>query len=1159
MSALVLLGAVAGIGKYLADQFDTVSGQPMEPIPNPSHYDSIYESHTVAQTQQHMTHIAQQRTEQALDPASGLVRPMFNQMDSYAQQLAQTGDHDEALRRVKSNMVPFHRGQQTKQSLNFDRVNPLEQMAGGGQGHLVASNKVELPSFYDATERFITPGDDPGKMRDLSRFEVSRLKNSEMLAEPERVAPTINNSTFRPQPKTLSELRIQDRPLLEGRLIEGQRGSMRGQVGELIQNRPTRFVECDVDALVATRATVTKAPIPGETGDLLTQRIASQRDVFDLRGGAKHAQDARTAVPDIAPAKRLEQIPDQEHSQVGAHQATSNTSERFESTYDLGRQQKVSSYVPHAFRPSKSAITTADGHVRSQKEMLDSLPVSNVAGAARRVTARDPDAKLDATNRESLHQPAPMMNASNAAGAAKQTLVSSQELTTQRDTLDAQWNPSVSSTARASVVYDPHQSLAQTLRVSEPLPIANAAGRQQARVASDARDPNKQVLQDDLPLVASGHSRHIVYDPNQVPDETLRQTLHGLEAGAGAVAVHSRSIAFDAHRPALITQRDVGALQQFNGGGVKKSIVSTQDPLDATLRDVMAQAGGETAGAMRVQSKSLAYDPNDVPDATTRETTSGPMQLVHGANQQRGLAYDPNHTPDATLKDSTTGQWQLIHGSTQQKSVAFDPSQRPDTTLKDSTTGEWQMVHGANQQKGLAYDPNQRPDATLKESTTGQWQLIHGSTQQKSVTYDPHQRPDATLKDSTTGEWQLVHGANQHMGLAYDPHQRPDTTLKDSTTGEWQLVHGASQHKGLAYDPNNRPDATLKDSTTGQWQLVHGSTQHKSLAYDFQQRPDATLKDSTTGEWERVNGATRTKSLAYDPNQRPDTTLRESVLHETSGVVQGQQRGVVYDPNERPRDTQRQDTGPLERAVSTVRTRGIAYDPNDRPATTLKEGTAVEYERIASGVRTKGIVHDPNDMPRETLRYSDEMEHIGASGQQRGTVWRGADGLAKPTDRVTAEHVGHAARNRGAGYVSTKWLAKQTNKVDSVSHFGTRMSSVSGQNATRSSIFQYDASGAKEKTLFRYAPTPSGLKTYQGKDERYGSVLQKMSELRRVQQDTTNVEMVRATRIPVQMIQAPCVTERPAVEHRDDFAKQFIPMPRNNMVIQINPQGGSNM
>ena len=195
--------------------------------------------------------------------------------------------------------------------------------------------------------------------------------------------------------------------------------------------------------------------------------------------------------------------------------------------------------------------------------------------------------------------------------------------------------------------------------------------------------------------VQGPHNRHKVYDPNDVPRTTIKETnIHDSNGGNMGIQAPSRQPVYDPNDVPRTTIKETN-IHDNNGGYMSIQGPSRQpvyDPNDVprtTIKETNIHDNNGGYMGIQAPSRQPVYDPNDVPRTTIKETNihdnNGGYMSIQGPSRQR--VYDPNDVPRVTIKETNihnerTGN---VGNRYQLKSVAYDPNNVPRTTMKQTS------------------------------------------------------------------------------------------------------------------------------------------------------------------------------------------------------------------------------------------------------------------------------------------------------------------------------------------------------------------------------------------------------------------------------------------------------------------------------------------
>lgn len=149
------------------------------------------------------------------------------------------------IRREHNNMVPFF-GSNVKQNLEEFTNQPLLDLHTGNTSTFV--HKKEVQPFFSQKPENIYGNPVFSASVNTERYIPSLYRQNEIPFDKERISAPIANTVdnpIKPLYKTVNELRPGNKPkdTYEGRIVAGQRSSVRGVQSEMVKRRPDTFYE----------------------------------------------------------------------------------------------------------------------------------------------------------------------------------------------------------------------------------------------------------------------------------------------------------------------------------------------------------------------------------------------------------------------------------------------------------------------------------------------------------------------------------------------------------------------------------------------------------------------------------------------------------------------------------------------------------------------------------------------------------------------------------------------------------------------------------------------------------------------------------------------------------------------------------------------------
>lgn len=222
-----------------------------------------------------------------------------------------TGEYMSEGEFTHNNMVPYFGGRSRQNTKEGVHATLMENFTGVSTADY--KRKCEIPAMFDMSR-------DLGNVRGTAnqtdyyrdRMEDPRARNNELPFTQQRVGPGLGKGFGSAptggyqqleiqdyaRPKCVDELRVGGNPKLtfEGRMVDGQKARMRGEVGAVNKNRVNTFFEQGEDRLLKTTGAYLKPTEVPEFNVKPTHRLDTTREYM---GTAIAANKARTAEPAV--------------------------------------------------------------------------------------------------------------------------------------------------------------------------------------------------------------------------------------------------------------------------------------------------------------------------------------------------------------------------------------------------------------------------------------------------------------------------------------------------------------------------------------------------------------------------------------------------------------------------------------------------------------------------------------------------------------------------------------------------------------------------------------------------------------------------------------------------------------------------------------------
>jgi ribosomal protein L7/L12 len=759
-------------------------------------------------------------------------------------------------------------------------------------------------------------------MQDVAGEFTSIYQNNVLPFEQERVGPGILGKAEQGyqqldvnevvRPKTIDELRIEPKESFAGRTVDGQKGSVRGELGDVRPNRFVRFVSQTVDNLFRTLGATTKPTATMKFAPRTDRRLddvelsekgqfvgaasaAADRRKFqanfyedkvkDFKDGRELADGARRPNPGDRTRRGRGAADDHGRDTILVYENTKKDA-AVKAVYDGGLTTLIKAMVA----PLQDVVRPTDAR-RQKAHYRERGNVSQPAGL-RKGVAKDPDDVARRTIRESTSE---SFDTAGSIGAPvyKLTVYDPDDVT--RATVK---QATLEETARLNLrgpykltIYDPAEIARTTLKQQlsdDAAPQANLSG---ARRATTARDPDdgrarttlkEQLSQRDADAinVSTGHARATARDPDARFRTTLKEQLCQRDAEAINVSTgHARA-----------TARDPDA--RFR----------------TTLKEQLSQQEAEAINVATGHARATARDPDARFRTTLKEQLS--QQEAEAINVATGHARATARDPDArfrtTLKEQLSQQEaEAINLAGPRRATSVDPAAaRFRTTLKEQLSQhDADAANVAGPRRATARDPDGRARTTAKELLDGQEaETLNFFGPTRSTARDPDDRTKTTLRELLDEqEREAANLAGPKRASARDPDSLAARgTLKEPFAQDADLTNLSGPSRTPVFDPDNLLKRTIRETTgadgggAGQvLQLPLGQTAGAARSADDVAR--TTLKQDVVrdGTFDgHVYVPTRAE-VVVDEDSTVGPTLKDAAASSGRGHVQGAARSGV--------------------------------------------------------------------------------------------------------------------------------------------------------------------------------------------------------------------------------------------------------------------------
>lgn len=426
---------------------------------------------------------------------------------------------------IHNNMVPFYRGNLKQDVKRGNNSTLLESFGAQGYNTTVLKSKKEVETFFQP-QSDITSINGMSSKTDVLRERYSpalgKIQNNVLPFEQVKVAPGLNQGycsngvggfqqfeieeVARKMYKDTDELRAANKPKVtfEGRVVEGQKGTTRGKVGEVKKNRPDTYYEQTPDMYLRTTAAVLKESNRPEYPDKPTAREDTSTEYqgvpYDKKVGVSTEPSAIVKEPFRSTLTQFNQGPAtiqgaKSVTDYGKSNILIYTNER-DVTTTRTYQGNVSTLVKALVAPLLDAvkISKKEYYIENERQFGNmNVQIPN------KITVKDPDDVLRTTIKETLIHDSRL---GNLKGHNKITTKNPNDIakTTIKETLihDTVLTNIVPKN-RGSIVYNPDEVAKTTIRQT----VKNF-------------DYSRNVQQ-------TGKGG-IVYDPNNTAKTTIKET-----------------------------------------------------------------------------------------------------------------------------------------------------------------------------------------------------------------------------------------------------------------------------------------------------------------------------------------------------------------------------------------------------------------------------------------------------------------------------------------------------------------------------------------------------------------------------------------------------------------------------------------------------------
>ena len=301
--------------------------------------------------------------------------------------------------------------------------------------------------------------------------------------------------------------------------------------------------------------------------------------------------------------------------------------------------------------------------------------------------------------------------------------------------------------------------------------------------------------------------------------------------------------------------------------------------------------------------KITAYDPNDLPKTTIKETNIHNDRDGNIGGIQKQITYDPNDVTRTTLKETNIHNNRDGHLVGAKKITVYDPNDIARTTLKETNIHNNHDGNITGHNKQLVHDPNDIARTTLKETNIHNERDGNIMGHVKQLVHDPNDIARTTLKETNIHNERDGNIGGNNKITVYDPNDIARTTLKETNIHNHREGVLEGPKKLMVYDPNDIAKTTLKETSIHNNRSGHLTDTTKGQIYEHDTLPKTTIRNTLDNKDHNLNINPQGPSghRVQDPNDKAKTTTKETTLFGDNGNVERQQEhGYLIAPAEAP-------------------------------------------------------------------------------------------------------------------------------------------------------------------------------------------------------------------------------------------------------------------
>jgi len=302
---------------------------------------------------------------------------------------------------------------------------------------------------------------------------------------------------------------------------------------------------------------------------------------------------------------------------------------------------------------------------------------------------------------------------------------------------------------------------------------------------------------------------------------------------------------------------------------IEKGTARTTQKLKTTKKIIKNNRDGNLTG----KTKSIVYDPNDVPRATIKETNihNNHSGMLSNTGASRGIAYDPNDIARTTIKETNidNNHSGMLSNTGASRGIAYDPNDIARTTIKETNIHNEYSSNISNINRGnVVYDPNDVARTTIKETNidNNHSGMLSNTGASRGIVYDPNNTARSTTKETTIDNNRSGNINNSKQGNYMKNKDKAKTTMKQ-TTMVGDIMGIATQSRGDGHLVRGvQVSATTREETSTEY---FGEAQGAQLgAYEVTDVNASNTNRQFTADIEYFGGAgntsENTKPMSYE-------------------------------------------------------------------------------------------------------------------------------------------------------------------------------------------------------------------------------------------------------------------------------------------------------